>query len=156
MDNELEFVMAFARDRQQHLDESKLSEPDPWMLAAYAFDLQRRQNYLYMAHRMRTRMELPDEWPKTPRRLLNEILNHSEFIDDAAGSAERYSSADWEARARMLELIIRHQSQQIWPDTHRVLTEVFGVAEDPGQPPTGVRLDPLPEFVEYVTPPDKG
>ena len=151
--DELEFVIAFARDRQQHLDGPKLSQPDPWMLAAYTFDLQRRQNYLYMAHRMRTSKALPDGWPQTARRLLNEILNHSKFIDDAAGSAELYSSADWEARARMLELILRHQAQQIWPDTHTVLTEFFRVA-DPGQAPTGGRLPPLPDFVEYLTPPE--
>lgn len=151
MSTELELVMAFARDRQQHLGQSKLSDPDPWMLATYAFDLQRRQNYLYIANRMGSGRTCPEHWPQNPRQLLNEILNHNKFVDDAAVGTTTLSSADWEARARMLERIIRHQAHQIWDDTHDVLTAVFGVRDDPGTPltPRG-DLEPLPEFVDYV------
>ena len=149
--DEFDYVVAFARDRQQHMDTQKLSDPDPWMLATYAFDLQRKQNYLYMANRMRGN-DIPDHWPQTPRELLNVILNHNRFVADAARRARPYSSEDWEARARMLELIIRHQAQEIYDDTHDVLTRVFGVTTDPGEPLSGSRLDPLPDLETYVLP----
>ena len=151
--DELDYVKAFARDRQQHADGAKLSQPDTWMLATYAFDLQRKQNYLYMADRMRAWWkggsgEIPEGWPATPRDLLNVILNHNEWVKNAN---LYFRGSDWEVRARMLERIIRHQARLIYPDTEWILSGIFGIEnQDLGEGLTHGDLPDLPDMEDYV------
>ena len=114
-------------DDQQHGDGPKLSDPDPFMLAAYCFDLKRKQNYLYMALRMKGRIPLtpPDEGdpavPATPQELVEEVERDTRAVEYAARGQEVPSHGDWVRRAYALEEIIRRQHRQIHPDHENIL-----------------------------------
>jgi len=139
-------VMALGLNDQQHGETTKLSSADPHMLAAYCFDLTRKQHYLYMALRLsgsggpqfeyvlgRETIVIKDE-----ATLAEAIYKDTRFVEDAAKTlrdkmgAEWDSKSDWEVRARAMQDVIIRQWRAIVAD-HRGLFETLG--------------QPIPEYI---------
>jgi hypothetical protein len=137
-------VIAAALDDQQHGAAAKLSTPDPWMLAAYVFDLTRRTNYIYKALRgffdppMKVERPDDDSFCTDPQAIAKEILAHNVRVDRVEAAAPG-DPPNWQARARELEKIIREQSVEVGRDHWRVLHYAAGEDwRDPVPPPADV------------------
>jgi len=128
-------VMALGLNDQQHGETAKLSSADPHMLAAYCFDLTRKQHYLYMALRLsedeRRRFKYNGKVIASADTLAEAIYDDTQFVESAAGQrrqelgSEWNSAADWEARAYALQEVIIRQWRAIQAD-HRELFAVHG------------------------------
>jgi hypothetical protein len=118
---------ALALNDQQHGDDDKINSVDPYMLAAYCFDLTRKLHYLYVAFRLAMEQREPSftgeyQGVRSPEELAGKILADTQEVETAArDAAERCPdywtrSRDWEVRARTLEDIIVRQWQAIHED----------------------------------------
>jgi len=126
-------VMALGLNDQQHGETTKLSSPDPHMLAAYCFDLTRKQHYLYMALRMSEGASFSYEGSplESPNALAHAIYLDTQYVEDAAERRRREmgadwnSASDWEARAYAMQDVIIRQWRVI-VDDHRRLFKQLG------------------------------
>jgi hypothetical protein len=136
-------VIALGLNDQQHGDGPKLASADPHMLAAYCFDLTRKQHYMYMALRLEsnTTSRFVGGYGVTDLgSLARKIDADTTAVETAAREAQTGGDPwtperDWEVRAQTLEGIIRTQWGAIRDDYAYLYREVLGKAPPAHNPP---------------------